>query len=248
MGAMKKARILWNYKWQWQTVVNWSRYFIHDVIRWINIWKAAVAVSQVWKNVLVLPPSAHRCIPPPNSVPEHHFPKRSVKSTNSKEAEKHSPDALFRFVVFYQCNTESVYYRIFAPKVFLSTYWLGRKVWHNSVWCEPLEAREQNVNVYAEVRKQRSEVTWTSRAHTFHQLAKLAPVWVLGISYALLFSFEWTVINCFDTWKHACFVCELYNEGISVGNFHTVWSDLPHVTWLVFMHPCNGVLMINLTE
>lgn len=127
MGAMKKARILWNYKWQWQTVVNWSRYFIYDVIRWINIWKAAVAVSHVWKNVLVLPPSAHRCILPPNSVPEHHFPKRSVKSTNSKEAEKHSPDSLFRFVVFYQCNTESVYYRIFAPKSFSQhTGWEGK--------------------------------------------------------------------------------------------------------------------------
>ncbi len=113
MGVMKKARILWNYKWQWQTVVNWSRYFIYAVIRWINIWKAAVAVSHVWKNGPVLPPSAHRCIPPPNSVPEHHFPKCSVKSANSKEAEKHSPDPLFRFVGFFvrviqnQSTTES---------------------------------------------------------------------------------------------------------------------------------------------
>lgn len=87
-GGDEKTRIRWNYKWQWQTVVNWSRYFIYAVIGCINIWKAAVLVCHVWKNVPVLPPSAHRCIPPPNSVPEHHFPKHSVKSTNSKEAEK----------------------------------------------------------------------------------------------------------------------------------------------------------------
>lgn len=150
---------------------------------------------------------------PPNRVPEHHFPKYFVKLTNSKEAENYSLGRLFQFVCFYQLNT--IYYIIFTPKSLSQRTGCTKKknVWHESGWCEPmLEACEQNVNVYSEVRKQRSEVTWTSRPHTFQYLAKLAPVCMLGISYTLLFSFEWTEINCFDTWKHPCWVCELYND------------------------------------
>lgn len=51
---------------------------------------------------------------PPNRVPEHHFPKYSVKLTNSKEAENYSLGRLFRFVCFHQLNM--IYYTIFTPK------------------------------------------------------------------------------------------------------------------------------------
>jgi len=48
-----------------------------------------------------------------------------------------------------------------------------------------------------------------------------------GISYDLLFSFEWTMIDCFDTWKNPHWVCEWFNDSLCLkeflGNFQAYW-------------------------